>query len=551
MILLTIGLLLQVAASSDATARLRRDADAAQARFERLRRANLPREFGGGYATPCDATIGRYCYWYDSTRRTAVPEPKQISKAREQLLAVLDSVAAVNPADGWVTGQRVRYLLEAGRTSAAVEAARACAAERWWCAALEGLASHVSERYLAADSAFARALEEMTEPRRCEWVDVRVVMTPRVQRDLSRATCEERWLHANALWQVAQPLWTIAGNDLRTEHFSRLTMAEILSRADNAHGLRWSSDSRELLVRYGWAEWYTRQEPSPYMAATPRVTGHDREPSYWFFPDVESVRGLKLVTAESWRLREPAAVTRYAPRHIERMTELPHQLIRLPRGDSMLLVAVHETADSVLARDSAVARVAALVRGQVVRGDVGESGAVASLMVPSDTVIVSVEVVGAKRKHAARARYVVAPLECGAWCVSDLILFRPPASGGAALDSALHHALPEPRHPNHAPLGVLWELHGVPSASPAWVSLTISPLRIGRLRRLATQLRLAPEAAPVRLRWQMVVDEPRKVESVSVRLPRSARGAYRVALTIQPADAPPVHAIREIVLVSP
>ena len=47
----------------------------------------------------------------------------------------------------WIAGQRVRYLLEAGDEDGAVAAARACRAERWWCAALEGLALHEAQRF--------------------------------------------------------------------------------------------------------------------------------------------------------------------------------------------------------------------------------------------------------------------------------------------------------------------------------------------------------------------------------------------------------------------
>src|SRR6185503_17021854 len=109
----------------------------------------------------CDARIGRYCYWYDSTETPVVPEPREIGAARETLLAALDSAAARSPTAGWIAGQRTRYLLEAGRFGEAVDAARRCGAERWWCAALEGLALHASEDYAHADSAFSIALDLM------------------------------------------------------------------------------------------------------------------------------------------------------------------------------------------------------------------------------------------------------------------------------------------------------------------------------------------------------------------------------------------------------
>src|SRR5688500_5137559 len=112
--------------------RLLRDARRAQVRFETVRRAHLPRDRSGGSPGRCDAQIGRYCYWYDSTRLTAVPEPRQITEARSALIGQLDSAAARNPADAWIAGQRVRYLIEGGRFQDAVSAARGCRADDWW-----------------------------------------------------------------------------------------------------------------------------------------------------------------------------------------------------------------------------------------------------------------------------------------------------------------------------------------------------------------------------------------------------------------------------------
>src|SRR4051794_20873145 len=91
----------------DAEVRARR----AQARFETIHRINMPRMPASGPPDPCPVSIGRLCYWHDSADVHRVPDPVAIVAARAQLVATMDSLAAVDPGDDWIAGQRVRYLL--------------------------------------------------------------------------------------------------------------------------------------------------------------------------------------------------------------------------------------------------------------------------------------------------------------------------------------------------------------------------------------------------------------------------------------------------------
>jgi hypothetical protein len=552
MLLSTTALLLQLlATSAPQDQRLLRDARAAQVRFEGLRRMHLPRDRTGGSGGRCDAHIGRYCYWYDSIVSPAVPEPGRIAEARSKLLAVLDSAAARNPGDGWIAGQRTRYLIEGGRLDEAVSGARACRAEGWWCAALEGLSLHVSEKYPEADSAFAVALRAMPAAQRCEWVDLSRIVPERLARELSRASCDERAPLVDRLWVLGQPLWSTAGNDLRTEHFSRLTMASIQARSANAHGMSWSDDSRELMVRYGWAEWFTRGDPGIGIGlnALPNTMGHDREPSYSFFPDMPSARALGALAASAWMLRDPVARTRYAPRHVTNMSALPHQLTRFPRGDSMRVAVAYTVNDTALAHDSMSVAVGTFSGARL---DVERvpAGSPFSVVVSNDTLIVSVEVHGEETKRAARARYAVDPLRCRVWCVSDILLFDPArARATTDVEQVLPAALTDPRVVSGHPLGVLWEIQGTPGPEPVWIGLTIEPLHVGLARRVATRLHLTRSRDPVRLRWQAVLQTSPQVQSVTLGMPASARGKYRVLLTIEPGRAQAITAAREIEVV--
>lgn len=539
MLLSAAPLLLQLLATpAPQDQRLLRDARAAQVRFESLRRTHLPRERHGGSGGRCDAYIGRYCYWYDSIVTPPVPEPVRISEARGKLLAVLDSASVSNPDDGWLAGQRTRYLIEGGRLDEAVAAARACRAERWWCAALEGLSLHVAERYPGADSAFSVSLQNMSEAQRCEWSDLSRIVADRLSRELSRASCDERAQLTDRLWLLGQPLWSTAGRDLRSEHLARHTMATILARSANAYGMSWGDDSRELMVRYGWAEWFTREDPEMWVGVngSARTTGHDREPSYSFLPDVASARPLGAVPPSAWRLREATARSRYSPRHVANMTALPHQLVRFPRGDSMRVDVAYSVRDTAMAHDSVSVGLGVYGKGGL-RVEQRPAGVPITMLVANDTLIVSIEARGEQTKRAARARYSIDPLSCkGVWCLSDLLLYDP-VQGPALtdIDRAMSNAIVDGQVGSRT-LGVLWEIQGTPGEGPQplWIGLTVEPLHVGLARRVATRLHLAPSADPVRLRWQAALQSTPQVQSVTVGLPASARGKYRVVLTIEP-----------------
>src|SRR5690606_10673646 len=103
----------------------------------------LPFTWGGG-SSRCDERVGRFClnHMAGGPDWVAPPEDEEIVEARLMLVDGLRQVAELIPGDGWVVGQRVRYLLEANRFEDAVDAAGDCRAEPWWCAALTGFAHH-------------------------------------------------------------------------------------------------------------------------------------------------------------------------------------------------------------------------------------------------------------------------------------------------------------------------------------------------------------------------------------------------------------------------
>lgn len=535
------GVLLQVAAAADPE--LLREARNAQSRFESIRRMHLPRERSGS-PDRCDARIGRFCYWYDSTETNVVPEPARIRAARRQLLGVLERATRASPEDGWLAGQRVRYLVEAEQFGDAVAAARACRAEAWWCAALLGFALHADQRYLEADTIYARALAAMPAGQRCEWLDLRRMVPGPLARTMQEPPCAERARLAHILWEVSRPLFSTRGNDIRTEHFARHTLAIVRARSASAHGMAWGDDTRELLLRYGSAEWYTRSDPRPGSMENSSVVGHDREPSYAFYPEVRSVHGVPWIGPGDWRLRASGAPSRYAPRHVRGIVSLPHQLARFPRGDSMLVVATVAVEDSALREDSVTLTLGALDR--TLRRRIAHGGPALSLTLPADSVLIGVEAYGSGTRRVGWARYSIAPPPCALdLCVSDLLLTHG-TEHPRTLDDAVRRARTATAIPATEPLGVAWEVRASASRQPVRMTLTVERVGIGLARRLAARLGLTDLPAPVHLQWSAVTESAR-LEHVTLRLPPGARGRHRIELRVE-RGAQDVRAMREVEL---
>jgi hypothetical protein len=536
-----------------ADAKMVKEAHKQQEKFESFRRMNLPRDFRGGTRDRCDQMIGRYCYWYDAAENMVGIEADEIKEAREKLLRYLDAAAVSSPADAWVAGQRVRYLIEAQRPEVARQVAQTCRAEHWWCAALEGLTLHIMQQYVESDSIFGIALLEMPSAQRCDWLDLRLVVGQRLEKEIKKAGCDERAKLAERLWMLSQPLWAKRGNDLRTEHFARQTMSAIMAKSANTQGLAFSHDSRELLLRYGWPEWYTRHEVTTNGAytsfSTTVITGHDREPSYSFFPDISSLTALPRLTPESWIVRLPPGRSRYAPKYLRGLSTPAHQLVRFPRGDSMRVAVAYVLDDGELATDDAVKGYVFAFQDGALQPSAPQKG-IGPLWttIPSDTTIVSIEVIGELTQHAARARYTIDPLpRVDKAALSDLLLYDPTGTpDGSDVSLLITKAVTTAQLPAHRPLGVYWELESPPNPGPAWFNLTVEPMKAGLMKRLARRLHLADEPSPVRLRWEGVIQKPLEQQSVTLRLPDNASGKYRVLLTIEPTNGPPITSGRDI-----
>lgn len=532
-----------------------RSARHAQASFERLRFRHLPWAWGGG-SGPCEERIGRFCLWHSDggSEWTPPPEAEAVQRGRDELIERLDTAALRAPGDEWIAGQRVRYLLEAERVAEALAAVEGCRAGGWWCRALGGLALHAAGEYAAADSAFAAALSAMPEEERAGWTELGPLLPDGEWRALRRMETHERERAERRFWWLADPLWSVPGNDRRTEHFARHVMDRLQDRAKSTEGISWGSDLREILLRYGWPVGWERIRPAhPMLTERPSVVTHYAPRSWYFLPRVASLADPAALTAEEWRLEERAARSVYAPAYAAHFTELEHQVAVFRRGDSLRVVAAYALdPDSVppgaLTEAALVVMHDAGAEPHVAADSVeGHTGRLVLSAAPAPAVF-SLET-RTDSARVGRARYGLRPPARGAGvAVSDILLLADPDPLPTTLEEATPRARGGSRVARGEPLGLFWEVYDLP-ARPDTLSLSIQVTRQERgwMRRLAEGIGLVDPEAPVRVRWEEeTLGEPMLARALLLALPELPPGAYTLELSVARKEGEPVVVTRAL-----
>ena len=263
-------------AAGDSDSVVPRDAEFArvvQTDFEAFHRANVPSANTRAPAN-CDERVGRFCYWYDESAPPPPKEPALITARRNQLIAILDTLARQKPDDRWLTGQRVRYLAEAERYGAALEAARECRVGGWWCEILEGFSLHLMGDYAAAESVYDSALARMQPHDRCEWRNIDLLVDEDTRQQYHQFPCDDlrRRAFEDRVWFFARTLYSMKSNDSRTEYYARMTMTQMLHDARSLYEFGFDYDERELLLRFGWPRaWTSVFHPAHPTYTAPKI----------------------------------------------------------------------------------------------------------------------------------------------------------------------------------------------------------------------------------------------------------------------------------------
>jgi hypothetical protein len=527
----------------------------AQQTFETFRRLHLPYA-NVGRPSNCDETVGRFCYWY--TEKQSIPaEPKTITDARDRFLATLDSLEKAQPGDRWITGQRVRYLDEAGRHQAALDAARSCRVGGWWCDILVGFALHEMGQYAEAGKTYEEAIGKMLPHDQCAWRDVSLLIDDDARQQYRRSVCGDPQHRAfeDRVWSLGRTMYSMPGNDTRTEWYARMTMAQLLQDAPSQYQFGFDDDERELLLRFGWERSWANSRDG--------ITGSEAIPAYRMIPAGFVINEPSLSDSANWRLQLPPVIARYAPPYATVLKPLEHQKAVFHRGDSAIVVLAYdsrtmtELAGSPITAAVVVSPGTSPVQYATIRTDAPEVG---MLMVkaPWGPLLMSAEVAAPAHNALARARYGVRPpFSVGTRVtLSDLLFYKPYGTFPQSVEEAAPHAVPTERLRADQKLGVYWESYGTdPAGEKMGISLTVvkEVEEAGFLRRQAKALNLVREATPVSVAAQDISARGSDVSARAIELDISTlkKGSYIVQLEITVSGQYTVRADHRIEIIGP
>jgi hypothetical protein len=527
----------------------------AQQEFELFRRQHLPHA-SVGRPSNCDETVGRFCYWYNE-RQVIPPEPKNIADARTRFLATLEALDQQSPSDRWITGQRVRYLDEAGRHQEALDVARACTVGGWWCDILVGFALHELGDYVQAGRIFEQGIGKMLGRDACAWHDVSLLIDDDARQQYRRYQCGDPQgkEFEDRIWFLGRTLYSMPGNDTRTEWYARMTMAQLLNDAPSQYEFGFDDDERELLLRFGWER--------SWALSRDGITGEEAMPAYRMIPAGFVINEPSLSDSANWRLQLPPVIARYSPPYATVLKPLEHQKAVFHRGDSALVVLAYDS--RTMPELAGVPITAALVVtpgtvpvgfGKTVKNAPPVGMIIA--MAPWGPLLMSAEVSAPEHHAVARARYGVRPPFAVGTRVtlSDLLFYKPYGTFPSTVEEAAPHAVPTERLRADEKLGVYWESYGTdPAGERMNISLTVVKEieESGFLRRQAKALKLVTEATPVSVATDDMSARGASVSPRAIELDISTlkKGSYIVQLEITVAGQYTVRADHRIEIIAP
>lgn len=303
----------------------------------------------------------------------------------------------------------------------------------------------------------------------------------------------------------------------------------------------------ELLIRYGWAERWSRREDDPPGAYARQVSvvGHEASPAYRWTADGRLLDDPDAAGDGGWAPRDHEALERLASPHVRHLVEIHPQVALLRRGDSLLAVTWFRRPDTLPLRASRASLVVAREGEPAMVAPFGADGAeghlVATAVVSSVAHIVGIEMPGDSGVVAWGRRFVAPGAHLrGALAISDILPHLPTDGPAPSLEDAALLALPDGRARAGDPVAVYWEVYGLADGAHEEVETTVSIVggRPGLAARLWNRLRGRAPGSPVQMRWTDRVLSRGGVaaRSVTIGIPQLEPGVYTLRLAVRAGD---------------
>jgi hypothetical protein len=526
------------------------------------------------------------------------PAPRdRVRRARAVLIDSLAFLAKLHPGDAWITGERVRFLIDQGELPAALEVARTCTADRVWCAQLTGFALDAAGEFARADSAFDAAGAAMTAKLQCDWTSARLLLDPNSRSAYDHMSCEERFAVNERLWWLSTPLFSDSTSDRRSADFARKVLIQLHSALPWDERYDWrdrfgGEAVSEMLVRYGWPAFSVYgggQEEASHASwmgfydSTRTATAEYPVDRLHLVPDWRAVADPFRAPSDAWQINAPVfngddepAAQWWPAEHYARaaggIIQLADQTVMLRRDTQVLLATASDlrsarrgfrgdTASAVLIRTTEP-RSVERVPHQTFRN---ETAIVLTALIPPKPAVVGTELRAAQKGElSARTRFGVVPppaleaLRPGETAISDPVLIATDDGQPPGPDRALQRMLGSTRV-RGAKVGVYWETYGYAPGDSVDVAVIISRHEsISKVRRLGMLLHVAHDLnGSVAVRWGEPQSGhsswtipgvvPIQARSVRVDLSRIEPGHYSVQVLVGKRGGVPVSANRDFI----
>jgi hypothetical protein len=413
----------------------------------------------------------------------------------------------------------------------------------------------------------------MSPEARQRWRDPRDLLDRDGRELLDSADPGSRRRSVERFWSLSDPLFLVDGSDRWTEHLSRQVLARIREDASTPYQLRWGDDLAEVLVRYGWEVGWERITPRPgSLAGSAGAVGHHHPESRDHTPPGAALARLGETVSDEWNpgsRRLPR--TGYAPSYAPVFLPADAEIYRVPRGDTLLLVAlVALPADTTWHRSHGHAppqvpsrfgprsgQVGAFAwrDGRVVAGKrkPGVAG-VLQLALPPGEYLLSMEAWAPDSARAGRLRegldWEGLPRDVPA--LSDLFLVDPQGREPAVLEDVHDQLVPGSLGTGRS-VRVAWEVNGL-GWRPETLRYHLDVVRADEslVRRVGRFLRLVGDAEAVTLSWTEAgpLEPGPHFRSALVTLPPgTSPGLYRVRLRVETGGRETLEAARRITVV--
>lgn len=462
----------------------------------------------------------------------------------DRFLARLAAAADSMPEDPLAFAQavyayaRLQHLEEAG------ELAGECTFAAWWCDLLMGMVHDRAGRILEAQSSFNSALPAADPALVSRLTAVAELLVGDEESEYRKLAGRKRRDFERRFWWLANPMWSIPGNDRWTRHIRRrfelILHEQLLEATGNDHPY-----SHEVaVVRRGHEDsWSKSGIPAPRWTSIQAAT-------YRFSP----VSGINVELGElRYELTARLEDERYTPDTYGPVYQVPTQFARFLDGDSLAVVVAARLDRTPLRR----ARTVLLVSDGPGSYPVGLEPRrnwprpVAEAVVAPVPVVASLEFLDVSGE-VARSRVGLAPLVTEGPVLSDPLLVVPDSLNlPAGRDEAVATMMGTTTIESGAELAVYWEVYGPVRGQPLDFSISIQGVDDGFLTRVLRALRIRGDGQGPVVSWSEPASAPTHPMAIGLDIGGLENGDYVLNIGVTLLDGSTATATRSFTVARP